>query len=1448
MKCPSCGSRNREGAYFCDSCGAPLEQQPEAAPQARPDRPEDLPETLGGGRYAVERFLGEGGRKRVYLARDLQGDREVAVAVFAVEGMDEALRARARREAQAMRRLGDHPHVVSVYDSGEDDGNPYMVSQYMAGGDVAGLLASEGRLSIERAVAIAEDVCAALEHAHSLGIVHRDIKPANIWLTADGTAKLGDFGLAETGGHSREAERLLVGTVAYLPPEQATGRASDPRSDLYSLGAVLYEMLTAQPPFPGDDALAIISQHLNSTPVAPSRHNPEVPPPLDRAVLRLLAKTADERPESAVAAREELTAALRSCEDPEQRAREEEEAAAADNPLDRLAGGVFVGREREVDELREALDDALGGRGGLLLLVGEPGIGKTRTAEELATYARLQGAKVHWGRCREEGGAPAYWPWVQVIRSYVAEADPVGLAWEMGSAAAEISRIVPEVAEMIGGDGAESSVEAEEDRFRLFDAVTRFLTGAAKGRPLTIILDDLHWADEPSLLLLQFLARELSDSGLLVLATYRDVELGRHHPLAKVLGELAGAGSGRRIALRGLDQEEVARFIEMTAGVGAPDGLAEAVHEQTEGNPFFVSEVVRLLVSEGRLEGAQAGEWELAIPQGVRDVVGRRLDRLSAEANEILGVAAVVGRSFDAEVLARVSAQPEDRVAAGLGEAVAALVVRPFRERFAFSHALVRETLYAELPGPRRGQLHGQIGEVLEERYGSDPGDRIGELAHHFLEATQPRDATKAVDYAIRAAQSAGGRFAHEDAAGYYERALGVLDLEPDADPRRRCELLLELGESQTKAGRFDAARPAFERAAELAKQLDDVVSLGRAALGVSDLSEVGVMDEKLVGLLEDALVAVGPDDSAVRALLLSALAQEYYWEDPQGKAASTNREATEIARRIGDPHALSATLTRERFVTVGPGAARERLGYATEMHDLAKQAGDLELELRAHVYRLMDYLELGDIGAVDRERAAFERLAKELRQPRHLWHVPLLGAMRALLEGRFEDAERLSDEARAGGQRAQEPLSIQFFAIQRALLLRHLGRVEEIITEVKRLADRYPAIRAWRAALAALYGELGRLDEARAAFEPLAASGFADLPRDAQWTSGVSLLSEACARIGDAERAELLYELLAPHSGTAVVTGRGAACYGPVDRYLGLLSATMARTEEAIDHLETALDLATRMGDRPHAAFVRHDLATALLDRGRPDDRERALELFGQALDTAEELGMRLLVERAVTARLKAQGIAGVDVTTSIDSVITAVESERPDIRAYAAADGTVTILFSDIENSTLMTERLGDERWLEVLRRHNTVFRRQVSAHGGAEVKNQGDGFMLVFPSARAGLEAAIAVQREFAAHNADLADDEQMRVRMGLHTGQAIAEEGDFFGRSVILAARIAAQARGGEILVSSSLREQADGDGDGAVDLAFDGGRELELKGLAGTHQVFRAEWEPQATAA
>ena len=409
------------------------------------------------------------------------------------------------------------------------------------------------------------------------------------------------------------------------------------------------------------------------------------------------------------------------------------------------------------------------------------------------------------------------------------------------------------------------------------------------------------------------------------------------------------------------------------------------------------------------------------------------------------------------------------------------------------------------------------------------------------------------------------------------------------------------------------------------------------------------------------------------------------------------------MARRVEDPKALAAALVRRQFTgAVGPEQVPRRLTESDEMHDLAKRMGDRELELRAHLYRLNARLQLGDIPGVDADLAAVDRLATELRQPQWLWNVPLMRATRALIDGRFDEAGELAERSLALGTRAEEPVAAQFYATQMALL-RRLRRSPEDDAELdaltgrlQELAEQYPAIPAWRSSLAATHAELGHSIEARAVFETLAAESFSDVPQDAQWGISVTLLAEVATHLGDAARAARLYELLVPYDGLNVIAGRAAASYGPVARVLALLAATEGRLDDAERHFADSLALSDRMGDRPFGAQTRYELARMLLDRGRGGDRERGLALLSTALDSAQEIGMVRLVQEALAARLDAQGLAALDVSTSIDFLIDEVAAERPDIAAHAAPDGQVTILFSDIEDSTLMTERLGDERWL--------------------------------------------------------------------------------------------------------------------------------------------------------
>src|SRR5262245_42144019 len=400
--------------------------------------------SFANGRYQVQSLLGEGGQKGVFLARDSQLDRDVVIGLLNGRCVEADTLKRLRLEAKAMARLGEHPNVVTVFDIGEEDGNRYIVAQYVRGGSVADLLSARRPqpLELPKAMRIAAQTCRALAHAHAHAILHRDVKPANVWLMPDGTVKLGDFGLALSLDHAQlTQEDMRVGTAAYIAPEQALGSQVTPQSDLYALGVMLYEMAAGRRPFYGDTALAVVSQHINSRPVAPAWHNPAIHEALDRLILELLAKSPVDRPTSAAVVADALEAMLTGAPPAEV----EPALVRQRTPLDGLASGVFVGRTREITQLREGLEAALAGRGRLLLVSGEPGSGKTRLTEELTTYARMRGAGVLVGKCFDDKGAPAFWPWLQAIRRYAQDRAPGELHDVMGPGAADIAQLDSEI-------------------------------------------------------------------------------------------------------------------------------------------------------------------------------------------------------------------------------------------------------------------------------------------------------------------------------------------------------------------------------------------------------------------------------------------------------------------------------------------------------------------------------------------------------------------------------------------------------------------------------------------------------------------------------------------------------------------------------------------------------------------------------------------------------------------------------------------------------------------------------------------------------------------------------------------------------------------------------------------------------------------------------------------
>ena len=522
-------------------------------------RPFSPASSFANGRYQVKKLLGEGGKKKVYLAHDSVLDRDVAIYLIKTEKLDETGRTRIRREAQALARLGDHPNIASVHDYGDHEGQPYMVAPLLSGGDMEGLIkkAPDHKLPLDKSIEIAKSVCKGLEFAHGKGIIHRDIKPGNVMLGADGTAKVNDFGLAVAVDLSRLTQMgMMVGTVSYMPPEQAMGGNVTAKADLYSLGAMLYEMVTGRPPFIGDDSVAIIGQHINTPPVSPSWHRADLPPALETLIMQLLEKDPDKRPASAKLVLQALDSigAGTATKEPTR-----DSAAAAENPLYRR---VFVGREAELKQLQSAFDGAMSGQGALMMVLGEPGIGKTALCEQLATYVTLRGGRTLVGHCYEEGSLSLpYLAFVEAMRSYVLDRNPSDLRKELGTGAVDIARIVSEIRERLKIK-LQPQKDREEERYRLLQAVITFLGNAANVQPLLVILEDLHDADKGTLDMLTHLSRHLAGTRLLIVGTYRDVEVDRTHPLSATLAELRRGSSFGRIVLRGLNADEVKRMLD----------------------------------------------------------------------------------------------------------------------------------------------------------------------------------------------------------------------------------------------------------------------------------------------------------------------------------------------------------------------------------------------------------------------------------------------------------------------------------------------------------------------------------------------------------------------------------------------------------------------------------------------------------------------------------------------------------------------------------------------------------------------------------------------------------------------------------------------------------------------------------------------------------------------
>jgi DNA-binding SARP family transcriptional activator len=881
--------------------------------------------------------------------------------------------------------------------------------------------------------------------------------------------------------------------------------------------------------------------------------------------------------------------------------------------------GAFVGREAELEELMAGLDDAFAGRGRLFLLVGEPGIGKSRLADELSFQARARGARVLVGRCWEAGGAPAYWPWVQSMRLYVRETPPELLRPQLGAGAAALATLLPELHELFPDVGEPLELESESARFRLFEAASDFLKRIAQTCPLVLVLDDLHAADEPSLLLLRFLARELGAGRMLVVGACRNVDPTPTHALTAALTELGRERVARTLALHGLSADDVRRFMELVSGEEPSDELVATIHEDTEGNPLFVGEIVRLLATEGHLDEAHARR--LTIPQSVRDVIARRLGHLSGECNRVLVLACVLGREFSLAALARMAGISENQLLETLDEPMEAGVVADLpgsAARLRFAHVLIRDTLYESLTTARRVRLHRLAVEALEETTGTD----FAELAYHSIAGS---DFERAHAYATQAGDRALALLAYEEAARLYETALEALELTAPDREEERCDLLLALADAQFRAGESSAARATFLDAAAIARRLGLVRRLARAAIGYGGriVWARSSRDDRLVPLLEEALAALGDSDAELRIMLLSRLAGALRDEPSRRRRDALSNEAVDLARRTGEPAALAYALDARAHAIIAPDTVRECLTLSSELREVAAQTADKERLLAAHMLRIHAQLIVGDLRDAETNVMTAVRIADALRQPAQRWLLTTNRAMLSLATGRLAPAEGLMDDALTLGMRAQPEHAIQHDRLQRYTLGIFRGDIRGVEPGLRDLADAYPARPVFRCAHANAQARSGQLTGAGETVDDLALDGFSALPFDQEWLYAIGLLAETCVLLHDESTALALRTLAAPY-GTLNAVDVAEGFMGSMSRYLGLLATTLGSLDDAARHFEEAIAMNQRMGARPWLAYTQHDYGRLLTARNAPGDRQRAQALIGEAHATYEELGMQ--------------------------------------------------------------------------------------------------------------------------------------------------------------------------------------------------------------------------------
>ena len=881
-------------------------------------------------------------------------------------------------------------------------------------------------------------------------------------------------------------------------------------------------------------------------------------------------------------------------------------------PLRPPASFPFVGRTSELARLRTLLAETEEGAGRVAVLTGAAGSGKSRLIREFAHEAADAGALVLHGACDPSVPAP-YGPFVTALEHLERVVPPDELRAGLGPAAGELTRLLPDLPLRVGELRTPAPGAA---RHRLHAAVVDLLASVSRRQQLLVLIEDAHWADVPTLLLLCHLARFAGDCAMVLVASFEDAETAARPEASAALLQLHRMEGATRLPLAGLTKEEVAEFVRGAGGRDL-DATAAAISDLTGGNPFLTTELWRAFVETGELES----------PRNVREQVRRRVSRLEPETAAVLEAAAVAGPELVLDVVGAGAEVDERTLVAALDEAARAGIVEELAgadAAYRFVHEIVRRGIYDQLSRVHRAELHLRVGLALEGAAGRSPLRTLTDVAHHLAAARPLGDPKHAVDCNLRAARSAQAALAFEQASNHLRAALAVgID-----DAAQRAQAQLELGNACSAAGDAIEAIAAYTTAAEIARELGDGDLLAQSAIGLEEACwRPGIVDLATLELLEEAAASLGKSDSSLRIGVLSGLARVLANRGDHGRAAVVRESATEMARRLGDRRELANLLSRAYWAR-GSTPLEEILEMLDEARDLADELGDLEIQDGARAWRVMTCMALGDVGEARRDLAGLLEIAVRARQPFLVATAEHVASAIELLEGNLDEAETRAKRSRDAERVLSGGAGSGVHGIQMFSIRREQGRLSELAPIVRALAHVDGSQGAWRPGLIALLAELGLHDEARHALEQIHDHGLEPF-REALWTASLTYLADASSALRDERTAAPVRRELEAYAGGAIAVGHGVAFYGAADRYLGMLAAVMSDWDDAARHFDSALELNRRMGARTWLAHTTYEYARMLTRRGRAEDAPRAASLLDESAVLAGQIGMPGLLSR---------------------------------------------------------------------------------------------------------------------------------------------------------------------------------------------------------------------------